>query len=189
MQIFVHHLNGVQQIVEVSESSTLASLYETLGLSQDVSFVYEGHFLSTLESLREQSNLYLTAGLDGGKKKKKKKAYTTKKKNKHIHKKVKLHTLSLYGVDAKGNVTYNKKPCPNCGPGLYMAKHWDRFYCGTCHTTIRMDPETIRINEEAIKKKRAALEAEKKQKEKEAADKAPAKGVKKDAKAAKKGKK
>jgi small subunit ribosomal protein S27Ae len=50
-------------------------------------------------ALFENSNLYVTADLDGGKKKKKKKVYTTKKKNKHIHKRIQGLTLSLYSVD------------------------------------------------------------------------------------------
>jgi small subunit ribosomal protein S27Ae len=102
--------------------------------------------LSSLFELEQYSNVFVNAALEGGKKKKKKKAYTTKKKNKHIHKKVKLHTLALYGVDSKnynyvdkGTVTYSRKNCPNCGPGIFMGKHWDRYYCGTCHTTIKMD--------------------------------------------------
>jgi len=28
-----------------------------------------------------------------------------------------------------------KKLCPRCGPGVYMAEHKDRYYCGTCHFT------------------------------------------------------
>jgi small subunit ribosomal protein S27Ae len=84
----------------------------------------------------------------------------------------------------KGNVTQSRKTCPSCGPGIFMAQHWDRYYCGLCHTTIKMDAETIKKNEEIMKKKKAALEAEKKAKEKEAADKAPAGKGKKDAKKA-----
>ena len=38
-----------------------------------------------------------------------------------------------------GKIQYNRKTCPSCGPGLFMAKHWDRYYCGSCHTTIKMD--------------------------------------------------
>ena len=84
----------------------------------------------------------------------------------------------------KGNITQQRKTCPSCGPGTFMAQHWDRYYCGFCHTTIKMDAETIKKNEEIMKKKKAALEAEKKAKEKEAADKAPAGKGKKDAKKA-----
>ena len=47
-----------------------------------------------------------------------------------------------------------------------MAQHWDRYYCGLCHTTIKMDAETIKKNEEIMKKKKAALEAERKAREK-----------------------
>jgi small subunit ribosomal protein S27Ae len=115
--------------------------------------VYQGVILKSLDSLTENANIYVTGDLDGGKKKKKKKAYTTKKKNKHIHKKVKLLALSLYAVDGilcnylgKGNVTQQRKTCPSCGPGTFMAQHWDRYYCGFCHTTIKMDAETVKKN-------------------------------------------
>jgi small subunit ribosomal protein S27Ae len=57
-------------------------------------------------SLNNNSNLFVTADLDGGKKKKKKKVYTTKKKNKHIHKKLPGLTLSLYTVDGNINFLY-----------------------------------------------------------------------------------
>ena len=30
-------------------------------------------------------------------------------------------------------VQRNKKLCPRCGPGVYMAEHKDRYYCGACH--------------------------------------------------------
>jgi len=43
--------------------------------------------------MKEESTVYVTAGLDGGKKKKKKKPHTTPKKNKHKHKSVKLAVL------------------------------------------------------------------------------------------------
>jgi len=26
-----------------------------------------------------------------------------------------------------------KKTCPKCGPGIFLAEHKDRFYCGKCH--------------------------------------------------------
>lgn len=100
MQIFVHHLNGTQTLVDTSCVDSLTALQQLLGLNESVNFVCEGSILADLEGVRELSNVYVTGLLDGGKKKKKKKAYTTKKKNKHIHKRVKMHTLSLYSVDS-----------------------------------------------------------------------------------------
>jgi len=50
-------------------------------------------------------------------------------------------------ISGKGNVTQSRKTCPSCGPGIFMAQHWDRYYCGSCHTTIKMDAETIKKNE------------------------------------------
>jgi ubiquitin-small subunit ribosomal protein S27Ae len=26
-----------------------------------------------------------------------------------------------------------KKQCPRCGPGVFLAVHKDRFFCGKCH--------------------------------------------------------
>jgi small subunit ribosomal protein S27Ae len=172
---------SLEQIKEVLlQQGSIASLEQNL--------IAGGMIVSSSTGLKEGTNVFVDADLDGGKKKKKKKVYTTKKKGKHIHKKEKMHTLKLYGIE-KDTVTYLRKTCPTCGPGIFMAKHWDRYYCGLCHTTVKMDAETIRQNEEIIRKKREKLEAERKLKEKEAADKAPAAKGKAAAKGAKKGKK
>lgn len=72
-------------------------------------------------------------GLEGGAKKKKKKAFTTKKKIKHKHKKEKLHALKYYSVDpATKKVDKLKMECQNCGVGVFMAEHKNRYHCGKC---------------------------------------------------------
>jgi hypothetical protein len=98
MQIFLHHLDGSQSVVDLSENITLATLLAAHNASE-CRVVYEGSHITSLEGLGLNANLYLTSDLDGGKKKKKKKVFTTKKKNKHIHKRVKLSTYNLYSVD------------------------------------------------------------------------------------------
>ena len=70
--------------------------------------------------------------LRGGGKKRKKKVYTKPKKIKGKHKKVKLATLKYYKVDGNGKVTRLRRVCPSCGPGVFMASHFDRQYCGKC---------------------------------------------------------
>lgn len=159
MQIFLHNLDGTQTIHHVDEHTTLQQL-----LTAATKLVYQGSILTSLDSLLDGANVYATGDLDGGKKKKKKKVYTTKKKNKHIHKTIKLLPLSLYSVDGtcccnpgNGNVTQQRKTCPSCGPGTFMAQHWDRYYCGLCHTTIKMDAETVKKNEEKMRIKREAM--------------------------------
>lgn len=62
------------------------------------------------------------------------------------HRKIKLLTLKLYSVDKNGAVQRNRKQCPSCPTGVYMAKHFDRHYCGTCHQTLRMDEATVTIS-------------------------------------------
>ncbi|KAG2318724.1 hypothetical protein Bca4012_055079 [Brassica carinata] len=58
-------------------------------------------------------------------------------KIKHKHKKVKLAVLQFYKVDGTGKVQRLRKECPSvsCGPGTFMASHFDRHYCGKCGTT------------------------------------------------------
>jgi hypothetical protein len=48
-----------------------------------------------------------------------------------------------------------RKECPACGKGVFMAKHMDRHYCGKCHMTLRLDPATVKAAQEAYKKKMA----------------------------------
>merc|ERR1719506_3385317 len=73
----------------------------------------------------------------GGAKKRKKKTYTKPKKIKHKRKKVKLAVLKFYKVDANEKVQRLRKECPAelCGPGVFMAMHFNRHYCGKCGLT------------------------------------------------------
>merc|ERR1712157_458888 len=74
---------------------------------------------------------------EGAGKKRKKKTYTKPKKIKHKRKKVKLAVLKFYKVDGNNKVTRLRRECPNeiCGPGVFMAMHFNRYYCGKCHLT------------------------------------------------------
>ena len=38
-----------------------------------------------------------------------------------------------YKIDDKVN---RAKTCPRCGPGVFMAMHKNRYYCGKCYYTI-----------------------------------------------------
>lgn len=119
-----------------------------------------GLVMSDLSALEEESTVFVTAPLLGGKRKKK--VYTTKKKNKHRHKKEKLATLKLYSVKG-GDVVRNRKVCPmspECGPGVFMSKHYDRYYCGRCQLTLKLDPETIKANKAAMEAKKNAAPVE-----------------------------
>ena len=98
----------------------------------------------TLELLADESVVCLNLTVEGGKKKKKKKAFTKPKKIKHKRKKVKLAVLKYYKVDPKTHkIQRLKKECtaPECGPGVFMASHYDRQYCGKCHLTYMFKSE------------------------------------------------
>ena len=109
MQIFLHNLDGTQQVVQLTQEMTLEALLQ----EQGTRLVCQGSVLTSLDGLNDNANVYVTGDLDGGKKKKKKKVYTTKKKNKHIHKKIKLLTLSLYSVDGISYFIQERATSPN----------------------------------------------------------------------------
>jgi small subunit ribosomal protein S27Ae len=44
-------------------------------------------------------------------------------------------------VDDSGKVQRLRKQCPQCGPGTFMATHFDRVYCGKCTTTYLVEAE------------------------------------------------
>lgn len=48
-------------------------------------------------------------------------------------KKDKIKKSSYY--DTSGELKRNKKFCPKCGPGTFMADHKDRYHCGNCGYT------------------------------------------------------
>ena len=124
-----------------------------------------------LESLQPNSTVFLSLGLKGGKKGKKK-VYKTKKKNKHRHTKEKLTSLRYYNIDSSNKIVRTHILCPECGKGIFMAKHWDRYYCGTCHLTLKLDPATIKANAEALKKKEKKVVVEEGADDKKGAKKA-----------------
>jgi len=51
-----------------------------------------------------------------------------KRKNQVVSKK-----YSKYKVE--GGKLMREKMCPRCGPGIFLAKHKDRLYCGKCAYT------------------------------------------------------
>lgn len=70
-------------------------------------------------------------GQEGGKKEAVKKGKKKRAGKKHSSPKV----YKFY--DAKGGqVERNHKNCPRCGPGVFMASHKNRDYCGRCGYTV-----------------------------------------------------
>lgn len=97
--------------------------------------------LLSAAGVEEAATLNVLGRLLGGAKKRKKKTYTKPKKQKHKHKKIKLRVLKFYKVDDSGKVQRLRKQCPNCGPGTFMATHFDRVYCGKCTTTYLVEAD------------------------------------------------
>eukprot|EP00448_Togula_jolla_P034800 CAMPEP_0170624590 /NCGR_PEP_ID=MMETSP0224-20130122/30310_1 /TAXON_ID=285029 /ORGANISM="Togula jolla, Strain CCCM 725" /LENGTH=157 /DNA_ID=CAMNT_0010951115 /DNA_START=104 /DNA_END=577 /DNA_ORIENTATION=+ len=147
MQLFVRDIAGRTVPVAADRSADVASLKEQLAVQQSIPtaelrLIYGGKPLDdsallTACGLENESTLFLNLGLDGGGKKRKKKTYTKPKKVKSKKKKVKLAVLKFYKVDSNDKVTRLRRECPHeiCGPGVFMAMHFNRYYCGKCHLT------------------------------------------------------
>merc|ERR1712066_558571 len=144
---FVRDLAGSSLSLDAEEGTTVDDLMIQIQSLHGVSteeqhLCFGGRQLSSSEVLSacgiaEGSTLFLSAGLLGGAKKRKKKTYTKPKKIKHKRKKVKLAVLKFYKVDSNDKVTRLRRECPHemCGPGVFMAMHFNRYYCGKCHLT------------------------------------------------------
>ncbi|XP_054425501.1 ubiquitin-40S ribosomal protein S27a-like [Pteronotus mesoamericanus] len=88
-------------------------------------------------NIQKMSPLHLVLRPPHSGAKKRKKSYTTTKNNKHKRKEVKLAVLKYYKVDEDGKMSCLRQECPSdeCGPGAFMASHFDRHCCGKCCLT------------------------------------------------------
>eukprot|EP00439_Symbiodinium_sp_Y106_P040709 s1486_g5.t1 len=150
MRIFVRSVEGHTSALEVdgqaevqAVKATIASLsgvpaeeWKTWPLWEQI-LSYGGSILDSAARLadcgvEDEATLFVSLELQGGGKKRKKKTYTKPKKIKHKRKKVKLAVLKFYKVDSNDKVTRLRRECPHetCGPGVFMAMHFNRYYCG-----------------------------------------------------------
>ena len=170
MNLFIKTLTEETLSLQVNSSETVFEVKERIqaeeGIDADFQrLVYAGHNLEDEQTLaelgiEENATMFLNMDLLGGKKKKKK-AFTTKKKGHHKHVNVKLAVLKFYTVDGNGSVSRTRKSCPNCGVGVFMAKHWDRLYCGKCSLTFKLDPSQIEKPGTKKKEEKAVEEEDK----------------------------
>ncbi len=160
MQLFVTCL-GQTKIVDYSAEENLKSFLERVQSEFEVDCSLELYTsvgkIESLASLQTNDSVFACVDLIGGGKKrggKKRKAYATPKKNKHKHKNVKLQALSYYAFN-KDQVEKVKKLCTQdtCrDKGIFMANHWNRYYCGRCHLAL----EKLNAPKEEPKKVKAA---------------------------------
>jgi len=142
MQIFVRDIAGQTVPVVADAADTVESLQNQVELADGMRMIFGGRSLESTDiigecGIEDESTVFVTHSLEGGGKKRKKKTSTKPKKIKHKRKKVKLAVLKFYKIDSNDKVTRLRRECPHeiCGPGVFMAVHQNRYYCGKCHLT------------------------------------------------------
>merc|ERR1711981_1556001 len=142
MQIFVKEGEEIQAL-ELAQDVTISELREALDASE-ARLLSAGQELNDDEITLEDYGIQAEATIEvvhrvvGCGRKRKKKVYTTPKKIKHKRKKVKLATLKYYKVTDTGKLERLRKENPMM-PGVFMATHKDRYYCGKTGLTIFFD--------------------------------------------------
>lgn len=146
MQIFVNCL-GETKCFNIQNEDNMevlkSEIQQEFGIENNINLFSFAGKIENSQNLADLNNQTLEALIDvlGGKGgKKKKKNYSTPKKNKHRHVNTKLMALSYYTIKKDGTVERVKKLCEqdSCkDQGIFMANHWNRYYCGKCHLTLK----------------------------------------------------
>ena len=146
MRILVNCFGNTQSI-DISSTLTVGQLMTTLRESNNLP---ESSYLTsncgTLpecalvnEMIPDMGTVQVNLSLDGGKGKKRK-TYNTPKKNKHKRVNVKLAVLNYYAIENDGTVKRTRRRSAQVGcknRGIFMASHWNRYYCGLTHLTLK----------------------------------------------------
>jgi ubiquitin-small subunit ribosomal protein S27Ae len=140
--MFIKTLSGETLSVSATSVAALRAQLSCASGVESLRLLYGGYSLDDSQSfsyygITEESTIQAALSVEGGAKKRKKKVYTKPKKATHKHIKNKLAILKFYNVKADGTVERLLKECPNeaCGAGAFMAKHFNRHYCGKCSMT------------------------------------------------------
>ncbi len=168
MQIFVNCLGQtkcVQYSAEETVCDVVARIQSEFGTESNLELYTSSGKLENLTCLGDNANVFACMDLIGGGKKKggkKRKAYATPKKNKHKHRNVKLQALSYYAFN-KDQVEKVKKLCTQdtCkDKGIFMANHWNRYYCGRCHLALeklnapKEEPKKVKVVATKVEEKK-----------------------------------
>ncbi|CAD2214142.1 small subunit ribosomal protein S27Ae [Angomonas deanei] len=149
MQLFLKNASGRTVAVQVSAEDTVSSLKTLANVEGSLFFggmCLDDNELVASYGIQKDATIQAVLPVEGGKgKKKKKRVFTKAKKPIHRHKLEKMRALKYFKVtendDGSYKVERTRKECPNpdCGPGVFMAQHKDREYCGKCHLTYKKE--------------------------------------------------
>ena len=146
MRILVNCFGNTQS-VDISNSMTVGQLMKSL---QETNNLPESSFLTSncgelpesalvRDMVQDMGSVQVNLSLEGGKGKKRK-TYNTPKKNKHKRVNVKLAVLNYYAIENDGTVKRTRRRSEQVGcknRGIFMASHWNRYYCGLTHLTLK----------------------------------------------------
>ena len=169
MRILINCFGTTSQ-VDTCNTQTIASLTSDVIVSQNLS---ENCYLTSAQGalpesalvsdlLTEGSQISVAMNLCGGGKKKQ---FSTPKKNKHKKKNIPKAVLSYYAIENDGTVKRVKRRSEggtSKKKNVFMASHWNRYYCGTTHLTLTKKDAPKEEPKRAIKEEVVAVKTKKK---------------------------
>ena len=125
------HSTGSMTTYRVQEVAKIADLLKKLNLeSKYFVILVDGKKASPDATIQKDSEITILPKIAGGGRGRR----NVKTKDK-IQKPPRNKNKGPMWTVEGGTVTRNRKSCPKCGPGVFMAEHYDRMHCGRCGYT------------------------------------------------------
>lgn len=122
---------GSMTTYRVHKTAKIADLLKELHLESNYFVILvDGKKASPESTIRENAEITILPRIAGGGRGRR----NVKTKDKRQKPPRNINKGPMWVIEGE-EVTRTRKACPKCGPGVFMAEHYDRIHCGKCGYT------------------------------------------------------